>query len=72
MRFDFTDVPNDRLAGEIDRWIKSERDRAMLKRRLIDGLTFDELSAEFHLSRRYTVTIIMRAEARLFGKIEQH
>lgn len=70
MKRDFDDIPNDRLAAEIDRWIKSDRDRAMLKRRLIDGRTFDELSAEFDLSRSRIVKICMNAEARLFGKIE--
>lgn len=70
MKYDFTDIPNDRLTEEIDRWIKSERDRAMLKRRLIDGLTFDELSDEFYLSRRHTIRVILKAESRLFSKIK--
>ena len=69
MKRDFDDIPNDRLTEEIDRWIKSDRDRAMLKRRLIDGLTFDELSVEFDLSRSRIVKICMTAEDRLFRKI---
>lgn len=59
----FTDTPNDRLAAEIDRWIKTERDRRLLKRRLIDGRTYDELSAEFYLSRRQVARIIARGAA---------
>jgi DNA-directed RNA polymerase specialized sigma subunit len=69
MKYDFTDVPNDRLSFEIDRWIKSERDRNLLKRRLIDGRTFDELSEEFHFSKRHVIRITIRAEERLFNKI---
>ena len=57
----FEGVPNDRLAQEIDRWIKTERDRKLMKRRLIDGRTYDELSVEFYLSRRQVARIIARA-----------
>ena len=64
----FRSVPNDRLAQEIDRWIKTERDRQLLRRRLIDGRTYDELSVEFFLSRRQVARIIARAKETL--KIE--
>lgn len=50
----------------IDEWIFSERDRALLKRRLLDGITFDSLSEEFGLSVRHTKTIVYKAEDRLF------
>lgn len=62
---DFRSIPNDRLAQEIDRWIKSARDRQLLRRRLIDGRTYDELSDEFYLSRRQVARIIARAKATL-------
>lgn len=61
----FRDTPNDVLAAQIDRWIKTERDRELLRRRLIDGRTYDELSAEFFLSRRQVARIIARARATL-------
>jgi hypothetical protein len=53
----------------IDEWIFSERDRAMLKRRLLDGITFDRLSEEFALSVQQTKTIIYKAQADLFKRI---
>ena len=59
---DFRRIPNDRLAQEIDRWIKTERDRRIAKRRLIDGRTYDELADEFYLSRRQVARIIARAK----------
>ena len=62
---DFRSIPNDQLAQEIDRWIKSARDRQLLRRRLIDGRTYDELSDEFYLSRRQVARIIARAKATL-------
>lgn len=68
MKFDFTDIPNDELVTQIDKWIKSARDRKILKRRLIDGLTFDEIAAEFFLSRRQIIRITMKGEEKLFSK----
>ena len=44
----------------IDEWIFSERDRRILKRRLLDGLTFAELSEEFYLSERQVKRIVAR------------
>lgn len=53
----------------IDKWIFSERDRAILKRRLLDGITFEDLSAEFDLSVRQTKNIVYRLEELLFKRI---
>ena len=44
----------------IDEWIFSERDRRILKLRLLDGLTFAELSEEFDLSERQVKRIVAR------------
>ena len=46
--------------------IHSERDRHLLERRLIDGVTFERLSEEFELSPRQTRTIVHRCEEILF------
>lgn len=45
-------ISNAELSALIDNWIKSERDRAILKRRLIDGICYEPLSEEFDLSVR--------------------
>lgn len=53
--------------SEIDRriaeTIHNERDRQIMRRRLIDGRTYDELSTEFFLSRRQVARIIARARS---------
>ena len=54
------------ISDLIDEWIFSERDRALLKRRLLDGVTYERLSEEFSLSVRHTKTIVYKAENRLF------
>lgn len=65
---EFRSIPNDRLAQEIDRWIKAERNRRIMKRRLIDGRTYDELADEFYLSRRQVARVIAQAKAILKTK----
>ena len=50
----------------IDEWIFSERDRAILKRRLLDGICFEPLAEEFGLSVRQTKSIVYKAQEQLF------
>ena len=54
----------------IDEWIFNERDRAILKRRLLDGLTFEQLAEEFNYSTQNIQRIIYKGTARLFKKIK--
>lgn len=63
------DISNSRLANAIDEWIHSERDRKILKRRLIDGICFEPLADEFGLSVRHMKNIVSKAEAKLFRHI---
>ena len=54
----------------IDRWIFSERDRLILRRRLLASIRFDDLAEEFALSVRQTKKIVYRCEERVLAKIE--
>lgn len=52
-----------------DEWIvgrNAERDRKILKRRLLDGITFERLAEEFDLSVRQVKNIVYRREDELF------
>ena len=62
------DYTNSDMADRISEHIHSERNRRLLYRHLIDGLTFDELSVEFFLSRRQVARITARGKSTL--KIE--
>lgn len=53
----------------IDEWIFSERDRKILKRRLLDGICFEPLAEEFGLSVRQTKSIVYKAQEQLFKHI---
>ena len=53
----------------IDEWILSERDRAILKRRMIDGIYFDVLAEEFDLSVRQIKKIVYRGQDKIYRHI---
>lgn len=50
----------------IDEWIFSERDRRILKQRLLDGICYEPLAEEFDLSVRQIKTIVYKGEERVF------
>jgi hypothetical protein len=54
----FTTLSNTELSQLIDEWIRGERDRAIMKRRLIDGICFEPLAEEFELSVTHTWKIV--------------
>lgn len=62
-------ISNSQLEEAINEWIHSERDRKILKRRLIDGICFEPLADEFGLSVRHMKSIVSNAEAKLFKHI---
>jgi len=49
----------------IDEWVFNERARAMLKRKMLDGITYEKLAEEYDLSVQHTKTIIKRAKEQL-------
>lgn len=50
----------------IDEWIFSERDRRILKRRLLDGICYEPLAEEFEMSDRQIKKIVQRCQNELF------
>lgn len=57
---------NSQIRGLIDEWIHSERDRGILKRRLIDGICYEPLAEEFGISRAQVIRIIDKGERTVF------
>ena len=66
MKHDF-DLPRSEIERLIDEWIFREKDRAILKRRLLDGITYEALAEEFDMSVRQMKNIVYKAEDRLFN-----
>jgi DNA-directed RNA polymerase specialized sigma24 family protein len=69
MKQNLDDISNSDIEKAIDEWIHSERDRKILKRRLIDGICYEPLAEEFGMSVRHIKTIVYKAEAKLFRHI---
>ena len=68
-RLDLDNISNSEIEHLIDEWIHSERDRKILKRRLIDGICYEPLAWEFDMSVRQMKNIVSRAEEKLFKHI---
>lgn len=63
---DLDNISNSEIEKLIDEWIHSERDRRILKRRLIDGICYEPLADEMDMSVRQIKNIVYKAEAKLF------
>lgn len=66
MKHVLPDISTSEMQKLIDEYIFNDRDRKILKRRLIDGVCFDPLAEEFDLSVRQIKNIVYRSEQRLF------
>lgn len=66
-------ISNSELAMLIDEWVRglhAERNREMLKDRLINGMLFETLAEKYSLSVRATQNIIYRASEQLFKHVK--
>ena len=66
------EISKSQLEHLIDEWIigrNAERDRAIIKRRLIDGIYFEPLAEEFDLSVRQVKNIVYKSERKIFRHI---
>lgn len=61
---------NSQIRNLIDEYIHSERDRGILKRRLIDGICYEPLAEEFDISVRHCKNIIYKGQAVLFRHVQ--
>ena len=64
------DLSRSEISHLIDEWIFNERDRNILKRRLLDGITYERLAEEFDLSVRHVKNIVYKAQDKLFRHIK--
>lgn len=52
--------PRSEVETIIDEWIFNERDRRILKRRFLDGITYERLGEEFDLSTQSIKSIVYK------------
>ena len=66
MKHRFENHSRSTVSAAIDEWIFNERDRAILKRRLLDGICYEPLAEEFGLSVDRIKQIVRNSESKLF------
>ena len=69
MKYDYSILTNRQWNKLIDDWIFSERDRAILKRRIIDDKSYDEMAEMFDLSKIQLVRIVNNHMEKLYRLI---
>lgn len=69
MNMEIYDLDRYQWEALIDRWIFNQRDRAILKRRLLDGICFEPLAEEFNLSVRQVQKIVYKSQNKLISKV---
>ena len=62
-------LSNSEVCYLIDQWIRNERDRAILKDRLINGLTFERLAEKHDISVRQTKNIVYKSMEKLVSRL---
>jgi len=68
------DIGRTEIESAIDEWVvgkNAERDRMIIRRRLLDGITFERLAEEFDLSVRATKTIVYKRKTQVFRHIPE-
>ena len=66
------DLSRSQIDALIDEWIigsNAERNRAILRRRLFDGITFERLAEEFDMSPRQVKAVVYKCEDKIFSKV---
>lgn len=53
--------PRSEIEHLIDEWIFNERDRMIIKRRFLDGITYERLAEEFDLSTQRVKKIVYKS-----------
>lgn len=70
MENELFDISRSEWERLINEWIFNERDRKILKRRLLDGITHEKIAEEFDMSDRQIRTIVKKSIAKLSMKVK--
>lgn len=64
------DLSRSEWENYINEWIFSELHRAMLKRNLLDGRTYEQIAEQFDMSTRQVARLIPKLQEKLFKHIK--
>lgn len=59
------DLSRKEIEELIDQWIHNERNRKIMRRRMIDGVRFEQLAEEFELSVTQVKNIVYKGRSRI-------
>lgn len=65
------DMDNYEIADAIDKYVRGERARKILKRRLLDEICYEPLAEEFDISVSQVKRIIIKAQEQLFKHLKK-
>lgn len=65
------DLSRSQIEYLIDEWVFNERDRRILKRRLLDGIIYEQLAEEFGLSTQRVKAIVYKTQDKVFRHINR-
>lgn len=63
-------ISRNEIESTIDSWIFNERNRRLLQRRLIDGITLEQIADEFELSPRHVSTLVKQGTETVLAHIQ--
>lgn len=69
MKDRFKDLTSEDIEKAINSWIHHERNRKILKRRLVDGIHFEPLAEEFNLTPQQVKNIVRIGTETIFDHI---
>ena len=64
------DYSRTEITEAIDEWILNEKHRAILKRRLLDGICYEPLAEEFDMSPVQIKRIVYKSQEKLFRHLK--
>lgn len=64
------DYSRTEITETIDEWILNEKHRAILKRRLLDGICFEPLAEEFDMSVTQIKRIVYKGQEKVFTHLK--
>lgn len=65
------DMDNMEISEAIDRYVRGERARSILKRRIIDEICYEPLAEEFDISVSQVKRILSKAQEQLYKNLER-
>ena len=65
------DMDNYEIADAIDRYVRGERARKILKRRLLDEICYEPLAEEFDISVSQLKRILSKSQEQLFKNLNK-